>query len=156
MEKLKIDLELLAQSFAFDDDELGVEYLDKESGDIINIPSELFKVLNGELKEDELADWHKGLLEDAYSIKGLEGTRYIRIPNLEDSYLFNVMVDFINEKVIDQEIKQKLLKALDSSNPMRNFKNIIFENLEDEEKWDIYEEKKLEDYAVKWLKTIGI
>ena len=156
MEKFKIDLELLVQSFAFDDDELGVEYLDKESGDIINIPNELIKVINGELKEDDLADWHKGLLEDAYAIKGSEGIRYIKIPNLEDSYLFNLMVHFINEEIISKEIKQKLKSALNSSNPMRSFKNIIFENFEEEKKWEAYEEKKLEDYAVKWLNSIGI
>ena len=34
MRKLKIDLELLVQSFAFDDEELGVEYLDKDNGEI--------------------------------------------------------------------------------------------------------------------------
>lgn len=156
MEKLNIDLELLVQSFAFDDEELGIEYLDKESGDIMNIPQELIKVINGELKEEALADWHKELLKDAYAIKGSEGTRYIQIPNLEDSYLFNVMSDFTNEKVTSRDIKDLLSKALDSDNPMRNFKNIIFENIEEEEKWDVYEEEKLEEYAVKWLNAIGI
>jgi len=135
---------------------LGVEYLDKESGDIINIPKELLKVVNGELEETALEDWHKELLQDAYAIKGAEEVRYIQIPNLEDTFLFNIMVEFTNKEVISREIKQKLSKALDSSNPMRKFKNIIFENLEEEEKWDIYEEKKLEAYAVNWLKGIGI
>jgi len=156
MRKLKIDLELLVQSFAFDDEELGVEYLDKENGEIINIPKELLKVINGELEESSLADWHKELLPEAYAIKGAEEVRYIQIPNLEDSYLFNIMVDFTKEKVIDQEIKEKLNKALDKSNPTRSFKNIIFENPEEEEKWDIYEEQKLEEYAITWLKNIGI
>jgi len=156
MRKLKIDMELLVQSFAFDDDELGVEYLDSESGDIINIPKELLKVVNGELEESDLADWHKDLLKDAYAIKGAEQVRYIQIPNLEDSYLYNIMLDFTNEKVIDEEIKQKLTKALDKSNPTRSFKNIIFENFEEEEKWDIYEEEKLEAYAIKWLSNIDI
>ncbi|MBC8059454.1 MAG: hypothetical protein H7Y18_02185 [Clostridiaceae bacterium] len=156
MKKLKIDLELLVQSFAFDDEELGVEYLDKETGDIMNIPASLIKVINGELEESELADWQRELLPDAYSIKGAEEVRYIQIPNLEDSYLFNTMVSFTSEVVISQEIKEKLTKALEGSNPMRNFKNIIFENLEEEEKWDTYEENKLEDYSIKWLTNIGI
>ena len=156
MEKLNIDLELLVQSFAFDDDELGIEYLDKKTGDIMNIPRELIRVLNGELNEEDLADWHKELLEDAYAIKGSEGTRYIQVPNLENSYLFSVMSDFTKEKVTSKDIKDRLIKALDSDNPMRNFKNIIFENLEVEEKWDVYEEEKLEEYAITWLSTIGI
>ena len=156
MGKFNVDLELLVQSLAFDDEELGVEYLDTQTGDIMNIPNELIKVINGELQEGDLADWHKELLKDAYAIKGSEGTRYIQIPNLEDSYLFNVMLDFTNEKVMDKDVKEKLSKSLDSYNPMRKFKNIIFENPQQEEKWDVYEEEKLEEYAVKWLNTIGI
>ena len=156
MEKFNVDLELLVQSLAFDDEELGIEYLDKQTGDIMNIPKELIKVINGELQENDLENWHKELLKDAYAIKGSEGTRYIQIPNLEDSYLFNVMSDFTNEKVMDNDIKEKLIKSLDSDNPMRKFKNIIFENPEQEEKWEVYEEEKLEEYAVKWLNTIGI
>jgi hypothetical protein len=156
MEKLNVDLELLVQSFAFDDDELGVEYLDKESGEIMNIPRELIKVLNGELTEEDLADWHKDLLPDAYSIKGSEGTRYIQIPNLDDSYLFNVMSDFANREVASEHIKDILIKALDSDNPMRNFKNIIFQNPKEEERWDVYEEKRLEEYAIRWLDSIRV
>jgi len=156
MKKLKIDLELLVQSFGFDDEELGVEYLDTESGDIINIPKELLKVVNGELGEDDLADWHKELLKDAYAIKGSEQVRYFRVPDLEDSYLFNVMMDFTKEKAISPEIKQKLSKSLDKNNPTRSFKNVIFENPEEEKQWELFEEKNLEEHAVKWLDSIGI
>jgi hypothetical protein len=43
MKKLKIDLELLYQSFLFEKEDLCKEYLDTETGDIINIPEEIAK-----------------------------------------------------------------------------------------------------------------
>ncbi len=156
MKKLKIDLELLIQSLSFDDEELAREYLDTHTGDIINIPNGLQQVVNGNQEETTLSDWQKELLEVAYSIKEDKEQRYVLIPNIEESYFYNAMIDFTNEKIASEGLKETLLKALQGTNPMRSFKNIIFENQEEEEKWYIYEEKKFEEYAIQWLKNLEI
>ncbi len=156
MKKLKIDMELLVQSFSFNDDDLGKEYLDTHTGNIINIPYELNNVVHGGKNEENLADWQRELLEDAYAIKKDEERRYIIIPHIEEQYFYNAMLEFSEEKVLTENLKNMLLKALNNTQPMRNFKNIIFQHQEELDKWQDYEEEKMNEYAVNWLKNIGI
>lgn len=156
MIKLKIDLELLVQSFSFNEDDLGKEYLDTHTGDIINIPTELNNVVEGDGAEDDLDDWQKELLKDAYAVAKDEAGRYILVPNIEESYFYDVMLNFSNEKVFSEDLRGKLIRALNGSQPMRGFKNIIFKYPESLDDWQEYEEEKLKEYAINWLKHRGI
>ncbi|MBI6874351.1 UPF0158 family protein [Clostridium aciditolerans] len=156
MKKLKIDLELLVQSFSFNEDDLAKEYLDTYTGDIINIPSELDKVIQGEQDEEELEQWQRELLKDAYSVKNDEEERYILIPNTDETYNHNIMVSFTKEIVCSENLRDKLLNALNSNQPERNFKNILFEHEAELVKWEAYEEEKAEEYAANWLRKIDI
>lgn len=156
MKKLKIDLELLVQSFSFNEDDLGKEYLDTHTGDIINVPSELKNVVEGKQAESDLDDWQKELLKDAYAIAKDEENRYTVIPNVEDSYFYDVMLNFSNERVLLEDLRGELIRALNSSQPMRGFKNIIFKYPESLDAWQEYEEEKLNKYAINWLKGRGI
>jgi hypothetical protein len=156
MKKLNIDLELLVQSFSFNEDDLAKEYLDTYTGDIINIPSELDKVVEGEQDEEELEEWQRELLKDAYAVKNDEEERYILIPNTDETYNNNIMVSFTKEIVCSENLRDMLLNALSSNQPERNFKNILFEHEEELVKWEAYEEKKAEEYATNWLRELDI
>lgn len=156
MKKLNIDLELLTQSFSFNEDSLGKEYLDTHTGEIINIPSQLNSILEGQGVEDELEDWQKELLKDAYAIKADKEGRYIIIPSIEDGYYHNTMKNFAIEKVCSHGLRERLLGALNSSQPTVNFKSIIFGIEEELDNWQDYEEEKAKEYAIKWLEKRGI
>lgn len=156
MKKLNIDLELLIQSFSFNEDDLAKEYLDTYTGDIINIPSELEKVVQGEQSEEELEEWQKELLKDAYAVKNDDKERYILIPNADDTYTYDTMVSFVKEKIYYENLRDMLLDALNSNQPERNFKNILFEHEEELAKWEAYEEEKAEEYATNWLRKLAI
>ena len=156
MKKLKLDLELLVQSFSFNEDDLGKEYLDTYTGEIINVPSELKNVVEGKRAESDLDDWQKELLRDAYAIEKDEENRYIIVPNIEDSYFYDVMLNFSNEKVCSEDLRGKLIRALNGSQPMRGFKNIIFKYPESLDDWQEYEEENLKKYAINWLTKRGI
>ena len=156
MKKLNIDLELLVQSFSFNEDDLAKEYLDTYTGDIINIPSELERVVQGEQSEGELEDWQRELLEDAYAVKNDDKERYILIPNTDDAYTYDTMVSFVKEKIYSENLRDMLLNALNGNQPMRNFKNILFEHEEELVKWEVYEEEKAEEYAINWLRKLDL
>ncbi len=156
MKKLNIDLELLVQSFSFNEDDLAKEYLDTYTGDIINVPFELEKVVQGEQDEEELEEWQRELLKDAYAVKNDEEERYILIPNTDETYNNNIMVSFTKEIVCSENLRDMLLNALSSNQPERNFKNILFEHEEELVKWEAYEEKKAEEYAANWLRKLDI
>jgi len=156
MKKFKIDLDLLVEAFSINDDELGKEYLDTNTGDIIHIPIEVKKVAEEDGVEEDLADWQKELLEDAYAIEEDQENRYILLNNMESSYIYDAMVDFTREKVTSEGLKEKLIKALEGSNPMRSFKTIIFGCEEELDNWQDFEEEKTKEYVVNWLKNRGI
>lgn len=156
MKQLKIDLELLVQSFSFNEDDLGKEYLDTHTGDIINIPYEVNKVVQGKVDEDDLADWQKELLEEGYAIEEDTEDRYILVPNIDDSYFYDAMVNYARNEVDSEDLKGKLLYALNKSQPMKEFKNVIFKDAEELDKWQDFEEKKLKEYATNWLSDRGI
>jgi trans-aconitate methyltransferase len=156
MKKLKVDLDLLVQSFSFNDDDLGKEYLDTFSGEIVNIPNELNNVVCGNGDENSLEDWQKELLEEAYAVKDNREERYVLIPNINELYFYNAMVDFARQEVFSEKLKEALLKALNNSQPMRNFKSIIYSDQKELDNWHNYEEEKAKEYVVKWLKNIGI
>ena len=111
MKKLKIDLELLVQSFSFNEDDLGKEYLDTQTGHIINIPFELENVVKGNDDGEKLDDWQKELLKDAYAIKEDREDRYLLIPTIDDLYFYNSMVDFSREEVLSEELKAMTYKG---------------------------------------------
>jgi hypothetical protein len=150
MSKIEIDLDELVLSFGFDDEELAKEYFDRETGNIINIPRSVMKALEGDMEEEELDDWEKELLEDAEAVLEDMEDRYLVIPNIESDYFYRAMQSFA-EEVQDNDIKNELLKALNSLNPMRQFKNAISNHMEVQNLWYDYEDNKAKEYVIEWL-----
>lgn len=152
MKKLKIDLELLYQSFMFENEDLCKEYLDTDTGDIINIPEEIVRVTAGEADEEALDDWHKELLEEAYAVAADEKGRYILIQNINPSYLNGAIESFIEHNIDLKSLKNKLESTLNGENPMRDFKNVLCDYPEELEQWYAYEEQKGKEYVIDWLR----
>lgn len=152
MKKLKIDLELLYQSFVFENEDLCKEYLDTDTGDIINIPEEIIKVIEEEAEEKDLEDWQKGLLGEASAVAADNKERYILIPHINASYLDGAIESFIEEKITDESLKSKLTSTLNEEDPMRSFKNVLCDYPEELEQWYDYEEQKGKEYVIDWLR----
>jgi hypothetical protein len=152
MAKIKVDLEELMLSFGFDDEELAKEYFDRETGEIINIPNEVMRVFEGKLRKEELDDWQRELLEDTQLVLGDCENRYLSIPNVKDSYFYNAMLQFTEEAVNDLSIKERLMRALNSNRPMPEFKSALISYPEEQEQWYEYEDKKIKEYVIQWLK----
>ena len=155
MSKIEIDLDELVLSFGFDDEELAKEYFDRETGNIINIPRTVMKVAEGDKEEEDLDDWEKELLEDAEAILEDMEDRYLAIPSIESSYFYRAMQSFA-EEVQDNNIKNELLKALNLSNPMRQFKTAISKYMEVQNLWYDYEDNKAKEYVIEWLEKNNI
>lgn len=152
MRKLKIDLELLYQSFVFENEDLCKEYLDTQSGEIINIPEEIAKVTAGEADERDLDDWQLELLNEAYAVAADEKERYILIQNINPSYLNGAIESFIEKNIDSDSLKSKLTNTLNDENPMRSFKNVLCDYPEMLDEWYAYEEQKGKEYVIDWLR----
>lgn len=151
MRELNIDLDLLLESFSINEDDLGKEYLDTDTGEIINIPSQLEDIAKGSFEESKLEDWQKELLKESYKIKKDNNGRYILIPTISEVYLNNAMASFANEDVVSKDIEIKLKEALNSNTAFRSFKSVLFEHHDELDKWHDYEDDKLKEYVTSWL-----
>lgn len=156
MKRLKIDLDLLYQSFMFENEDLCKEYLDTNTGEIINIPQEIARVITGEADEKDLDDWQMELLEEAYAVAADENERYILIENVDSSYLDGAIENFIQHYIDSENLKNKLLNVLHEENPLRRFKNILSDYHEIIEQWYDYEEQKGKEYVIDWLRERNI
>lgn len=155
MKKLKIDLELLYQSFVFENEDLCKEYLDTDTGDIINIPEEIIKIIEEEADEKNLEDWQKELLVEAYAVAADNKERYILIPNINPSYLDGALESFI-ENIDSDSLKDKLTTTLNEEVPMRSFKNVLCDYPDELDLWYSYEEQKGKEYVIDWLRERNI
>lgn len=155
MNNLNVDMELLIQSFSFNEFEFGKEYIDKVTGNIINVPGEVWNVVQGKSDEAGLSDWEKELLEDAYSIYNNEN-RYVVIPTIPDKHVFGFMVGFMDARVDNDILKLKLSKALNSNHAASNFKSVLFEHEGLLDSWYEYEGEMMEQFAKEWLKENNI
>lgn len=156
MKKLDIDVDLLFQSFSFENEDLCKEYLDTETGEIINISNEISRVLDGKASEENLEDWEKEMLKDAYAVSGDRNNRYILIPKINTTYFEAFIEEFINEKVTSELLQRRLQKALGEINIMRNFKNVLSDYPEELDMWYDFEEEKGKEYVEEWLAERGI
>jgi hypothetical protein len=153
MTKVKIDLEELVLSFGFDDEELATEYFSRKTGEIINIPRNVMKAAEGDLDEAELDEWERELISDAEAILEDLDDNYLVIPSIADSFFYNAMSNFTEEAVIDDKMKEKLGRALNSSHPMREFKRAVSNNSQVQDLWYEYEDRKSKEYVIEWLKS---
>ena len=153
MEKLKVDLgeigEHMQNQNRYDMD----FYLDKETGEVIIIETEILRKLeDGEIMED-LSDWQVEQVKIAKQI--LLSDRYIRIPEKPSYEGYNLMVEFADE-VEDKFLQEKLAIALDGKGAFRRFKNVLLSYPKYREQWFEFEQEKINEEVIEWLNSIGI
>jgi hypothetical protein len=156
MKKLKVDMESLIESFSLEGMELFKEYLDSHTGDVINIPTEVEKVVGGEAEIETLDDWMRDLVCAAEEINKDTEHRYIAIPMVETKFIHNLMVDFTNEIVRNDKLEDELRYTLNTSNPMRSFKDALRDFEGELDQWYTYEEEKTKEYVIQWLREHDI
>jgi hypothetical protein len=156
LKKLDVDMESLIESFSLEGMELFKEYLDCHTGQVINIPAEVAKVAGGEAEIETLDDWMRDLVPEAEAIYKDTEHRYVAVPMVETKFIHSLMVDFTNEVVRNDKLEDELRYTLNTSNPMRSFKDALRDFHSELEQWYAYEEEKTKEYVLKWLKEHDI
>lgn len=125
----------LMDAFAKSDDERDF-YLDKIEGFIFYVDldknSEELENLVNELQENS--------------------ERYCLIPKMTFYEAKKFMEGFINEKVYDIDIKEKLLDIIQSKDARENFLEFIYDNLSELEKWQQYYQERSRVRIIEWLR----
>ena len=126
----------LIEAFSKSDDERDF-YLDKVEGFL------LFVDLDKE--ESDLNDVE---LEIKKNIE-----RYALIPKLTFYETKKFMEGFVNEKVYDIDIKEKLLDIIGSRDSRENFLEFIYDHLVELDKWQQYYHERSRIRIIEWLRT---
>ena len=157
MIKLKVDLEMVVNAM---EDVVRVDmeyYLDKETGEVIFLPVEVSRYVEGEDENlrGELLDWQKKDIKVAQDILFINPDRYINIPEGAPCNGYDLMVEFA-ETIEDELLREKLSIALDGRGAFRRFKNVIADYPDYREKWFIFRDERINKKVIEWLNSMGI
>jgi len=149
-------MESLIESFSLEDLELFKEYLDCHTGHVINIPTDVLKVTEGEAEIEILDDWMIDLVSEAEAINKDTEHRFLAIPMVETKFILDLMVDFTNEIVRNDKLEDKLRYTLNTSNPIKNFRDALRDFQRELDQWYTYEDGKTKEYVIQWLEEHDI
>lgn len=125
----------LMEAFAKSDDERDF-FLDRQEGFIIYV--DLDK------SEEELAALNEELVTNF--------DRYLAVPKLTFYETKKIMEGFVNEKVYDIDIKEKLLEIIQSKEARENFLDFIFDHEAEMEKWQQFYQERSRIRIIEWLR----
>jgi hypothetical protein len=119
-------------------------YLDRETGEII-IQSE-----NDPTERDEIV----GGIESPFPLCD-DGERFIPIEPMEAGRGLEVMESFA-KRLPDDEARRRILGALSTRKPFRNFKDVLYDYPDLGEQWWACHNSIMKTIAEEWLRYVGI
>lgn len=124
-------------AFSKSDDERDF-YLDRLEGFLLYI--DLDK------SEEELAACDKELKE--------QGDRFVMLPKMTFFETKKFMEGFVQEKVYDIDVKEKLLDIISGKEARENFLEFIYDHVTEIERWQQYYHERSRIRIIEWLRTI--
>ncbi|HEU4556194.1 MAG TPA: UPF0158 family protein [Longimicrobium sp.] len=138
MAKIQIDQGLLEMAFDSGDGMMSF-YLDRETGDVIPLGDD-----NVLAEEEEV----RQAIEEG-------DERYLPIPSRSSHEGFRVMEDFVYS-LEPGPARTALADALNRHRPFRSFKDALFGFPDVRQAWFAYEQQRLSEEAMDWLRSEGI
>lgn len=125
----------LLEAFSKSDDERDF-YLDRDEGFLVYI--DLDKT------QEEI---------DAATIEILSRPeRYVLVPKMTFYEIKRLMEGFVNEKIYDIDVKEKLLDIIQSKEARENFLEFIYDHLSELDKWQQYYKERSRIRIIEWLR----
>ncbi|MFQ5715361.1 MAG: UPF0158 family protein [Candidatus Scalinduaceae bacterium] len=130
--------------------------LDTQTGEVVTISGEVIRILEDGDDEalEDLPDWQKGEVTIAEEILG-ESDRYVWIEERPSYEGYNLMAEFA-DAVEDENLREKLVIALDGKGTFRRFKNVLVNYPDEEKRWFSFKDEKMKEEITDWLNSIGI
>ncbi len=91
-------------------------------------------------------------LDDLEAELGSHAERYCLIPKLSYYETKKIMEGFVNEKVFDIDIKEKLLDIIQSKEARENFIEFIHDHISELEKWQQFYQERSRIRIIEWLR----
>lgn len=159
MISIKVSIEELLDAVSQQEDDLGENFLDTSTGAVIYIPTEVaLASKNGTLKEENFDEWLEEFVTLAILIKEDKTNRYLRVPTISDDFYKDIMHQYANKIISNDELKLKLENALNNDESIKSFKHVLMDDKEQIgaenalDNWYKYEDKCIEAYIKQWIK----
>ena len=152
-------MEELLEAVSQQEDNLGENFLDISTGEVIYIPTEVaIASKNATLKEENFDEWLQEFVSLAMLIKADKINRYLRVPTISDDFYKDIMHQYANTIINNADLKLRLQSSLNSDEAIKGFKHLLMDEKEqmgeenELDKWYKYEDKCVEEYIKKWIK----
>ncbi|MCD4785629.1 MAG: UPF0158 family protein [Candidatus Eremiobacteraeota bacterium] len=152
MKELELDFQDLECAMELQQDEM-THYLDKQTGEIITIMDDISRYAEEE-DIDHLQDWEKRDVELARKIESNWGN-YIHVENVSSREGYRIMVGFAHT-VKDENFQEKLFIALDGRGAFRRFKDVLYFNEDERQRFFKYHSESIKQIAEDWLESEDI
>ncbi len=171
LRELAVDLEDL--ELAYESHHDGTSwFLNTESGEVLMRTDEAFRELEsiyedlGEeaadsdkvkaaIEETDVPDWMRDTLLEAHDIEQHFGTKYVKVPTSESREGFRDMEDFI-ETIQDARFASHLEYAIRARRPFASFKDALFDDPQERERWFAFKRERNHDRLREWLESAGL
>lgn len=156
--KIPVDLDELATALETVDRSTHEWYLDKKTGEVVLIETDLLGMAEmdeDEEKKNKLPEWQRENLVTARQIVENANDRFERVPEGNSRQAYELMEEFIAE-VPDPAIQERLERAIAGKGAFRRFKNELFDFPEVREQWFAFESRRKWEWAGEWLEELGI
>jgi len=152
-------MEELLEAVSQQEDNLGENFLDTSTGEVIYIPTEVaLASKNGTLKEEKFDEWLEEFVALALLIKADKINRYLRVPTISDDFYKDIMHRYANTISNNADLKLRLQSVLNGDEAIKGFKHLLMDDKDqlgeesELDKWYKYEDKCVEEYINKWIK----
>jgi Uncharacterised protein family (UPF0158) len=170
--RVAVDLDELAGAFENGFPDLSF-YLDVESGEVAMVSDdtrceleEIYQELdNGEdlndarvseaIRQRDVPDWMRDVLEEADRVERGFGTRYVRVPRDATHEAYRDMQDFILT-LGDECLRERLSDAIDGRGAFGRFKRVLSTYDDERERWFAFRGARLQERIAAWLADEGI
>lgn len=172
MRSLQVDLAGLAEAFASGNEE-ATFFLDLETGAVLLVTEETRRdlddvraVLEGAsanspadlaaaLEDSDLPPWEIETVLEAFQVEADSGERYLAVPRVDSRQAYRDMEAFI-ATVGEAALRERLYRAIQGRGAFRQFKNVLNERPQEEQRWYDFRDGCTQQRMLEWLETEGI
>ena len=172
LRKLRVDMGELEMAFENSSWETHY-YLDRETGQVAFVDSEIRGALEAvyeemdeadpedeaafeaALERADLPDWELAPVRAADEVERGFGERFVEVPRDETHDAYSDMEDFI-PTVEDERLRNRLRRAMEGRGAFRRFKDELEGERRVRERWFAFRDARLRQRIVEWLREEGI
>ena len=121
------------------------EHYDPDNPDSFDIEAALAKT--------DLQDWEKIMVAEAHIVEQHSAPRVVIIPDLSSHDSYVEMENFIRT-VKNGRLQDSLWDAIQKRKPFSQFRHIMQQNPDEQQRWYTYKDEKMKKRTLKWLGDI--